>query len=153
VKINGEGSFQAPVFRRFSGLYQAPANDAAPIAPATAVQTQIAFQPPAPYLADEKEHRKQLARAILGALQGKLNATLTVTLNKNASSTTIIDQRIGAYSFVWPMPMNADAGAELATGNVYFDTFKSGANAPGSFLFHHTNNGEADRQFRLLIIG
>ena len=103
---------------------------------------------------NEKEHRREIAKLLNTVLRGKLNATLSgVTLTANAASTTLTDSRIGFYSWIWLMPTTAHAAAELASGNLYFDTFKSGAGKPGSCIIHHSNNAESDRTYVALIIG
>ena len=106
-------------------------------------------QPVPEFLADEKEHRREIARRVNLITQGKLNITLDVTLAPSAASTTIIDPRVGFYSAVTPaMALTKDAAAELATGNVYIDTLLK-----GSCVVHHSNNAQTDRTIRFLIIG
>lgn len=106
-------------------------------------------QPVPEFLADDKEHRREIARRINLITQGKLNITLDVTLAPSAASTTITDPRIGFYSAVIPaMALTKDAAAELATGNVYVDTLMK-----GSCVVHHSNNAQIDRTIRFLIIG
>jgi hypothetical protein len=106
-------------------------------------------QPVPEFLADDKEHRREIARRLNLITQGKLNITLDVTLAANVASTTITDPRIGFYSAVVPaMAGTKDAAAELATGNLYVDTLTK-----GSCVVHHSNNAQTDRTIRFLIIG
>lgn len=106
-------------------------------------------QPVPEFLADGKEHRREMARRLNLITQGKLNITLDVTLAASAASTTVTDARIGFYSAVVPaMALTRDAAAELATGNVYVDTLLK-----GSCVVHHSNNTQTDRTIRFLIIG
>jgi hypothetical protein len=106
-------------------------------------------QPVPEFLADDKEHRREIARRVNLITQGKLNITLDVTLAVGAPSTTITDPRIGFYSAVIPaMAMTKDAAAELATGNLYVDAL-----VKGSCIVHHSNNAQTDRTIRFLIIG
>jgi hypothetical protein len=81
-------------------------------------------------------------------LRGKLNATLDVTLKANAGTTTVTDPRIGGTSCILPCPLSIDAATELGNGTMWFA-------APGdqSVVINHANNPQADRNFRLLIIG
>jgi hypothetical protein len=106
-------------------------------------------QPVPEFLADDKEHRREIARRLNLITQGKLNITLDVTLAANVASTTVTDSRIGFYSAVVPaMAMTKDAAVELATGNVYVDTLTK-----GSCVVHHSANAQTDRKIRFLIIG
>ena len=106
-------------------------------------------QPVPEFLADDKEHRREIARRLNLITQGKLNITFDVTLAANVASTTVSDPRIGFYSAVVPaMAMTRNAAAELASGNVYVDTLLK-----GSCVVHHSNNAQTDRTIRFLIIG
>lgn len=111
------------------------------------------FTPVPEFEPNDGEHRRKIARSVNLLMQGKMNVTLGVTLKTSATSTTIIDHRIGFYTFVSLMPTTAHAAAELASGNLFFDTFKSGAGVAGSCVVHHTNNAQTDRTFLALFIG
>jgi hypothetical protein len=91
---------------------------------------------------------RAVAAAINRMLEGRLNVTREVTLAANTATTTVSDPRIGAASFIGLMPLSANAAAELGAGTLWLD-------APGkqSVTIHHANNAQADRNFRLLIIG
>ncbi len=104
------------------------------------------YPPVAPWLPDEKQHRRDIARTLNNVLQGKQNVTLAVTLTANAASTTITDARIGVSTTVFLMPLTANAAAEL--GSVWFDT-----QLTGSIVAHHTNSANTDMSYRLLLIG
>lgn len=106
------------------------------------------------YITDEAQHRRIIARALNGALHGKVNVTLDVTLTANAASTTIQNARIGYYSAIIPaMPMTANGAACLAAG-IYIDsvTASVGPTAP-SAVIHHRNNAANDQTIRFVIIG
>ena len=106
-------------------------------------------QPVPEFLPDGGEHRRQIARRLNLVQQGKLNASLDVTLAANAASTAVADPRIGFYSVVAPaMAMTAHAAAELASGNLYVDSLTKGA-----CVVHHSNNAQTDRVIRFLIVG
>lgn len=116
--------------------------------------TNPGAQPVPEFQRDEKEHRRQIARRVNSLTQGKFNATASVTLAANASSTTLSDTRIGAFSWIGLMPLTAHAAAELASGNLYFSGLMSGAGGgSGSVTINHTNNAQTDRTFLALIIG
>lgn len=84
-----------------------------------------------------------------GAMTGDMNATLDVTLAANAASTVVNDPRIGGSSFIGTsMPLTAHAAAEKAAGGMYVS---SRGNQTATIT--HANNAQADRSFRLAIIG
>ena len=81
-------------------------------------------------------------------MRGKINATLDVTLTVSAASTTVSDARIGGSCGIYLMPLSANATAEIGNGTIWWST-------PGyqTVTLNHANNAQADRTFRLLIIG
>jgi hypothetical protein len=92
-----------------------------------------------------------LARVVAilnGALGGKLNATLAVTLTANAGSTVVNDPRLSSTSFIGFCPLSADAAAEIAAGGLYVSS--QGAK---TMTLTHANNALNDRKLLLLIIG
>lgn len=91
-------------------------------------------------------HRRQIARALNGALRGNINCTLDVVVTAGATSTTITDPRISYFSFLSTMAFDANGAADEVAG-IYFDTFKN-----GSAVMHHRNNGST-RSLRILILG
>ena len=106
------------------------------------------------YLENEKEHRRQIARAVNQTKTGKINATLDVTLTPSVTSTTIYDNRISYNSALVPaMPMTANAAAALAAG-IYVDSVldKIGT-TPSSAVIRHASNVATDQTIRFLIIG
>ena len=107
------------------------------------VQAVPEFEP------DEKEHRRKIAHGLNLVMGGRLRGTLDVTLTASAGSTTITDPRLGYYSWLWPMPMTADAAAELGNGTLYI---AQSTMLKGSAVITHANNAQADRTFRVLII-
>ena len=81
-------------------------------------------------------------------MRGKINATLDVTLAVSTASTTVSDARIGGSCGIYLMPLSANAAAEIGNGTIWWS-------APGNqtVTLNHANNAQADRTFRLLIIG
>lgn len=78
-------------------------------------------------------------------LIGKQNVTLDITLNAGAATTTIQDPRIGGTSGFYFSPTSANAQA-IAT------PWPSSPGA-GSVVLNHANDANADKTFRMLIIG
>jgi hypothetical protein len=81
-------------------------------------------------------------------LIGKQNVTLDFTLTPSASSSTVQDPRIGGTSAILLMPETANAAAALATTYIPPATITS-----QQAIIQHANNAQADRTFRLVIIG
>jgi hypothetical protein len=92
------------------------------------------------------EHRRKIAETTNLAMQGKVNALLTVTLAANATTTTVTDSRIGANTYFGFQPMTADAAAMLASLYV-------SAQQKGSATLTHANTATTDRTFNVLLIG
>lgn len=97
---------------------------------------------------NDVEHRRKIARALNGALQGKLNSTKAFTLTANAASSTVTDARLTANSFIGFMPTTANASAEIGAGTIYIGTRNN-----GTAIVTHANNAQSDRTYQLLIIG
>jgi hypothetical protein len=81
-------------------------------------------------------------------VQGRLNCNLEVTLTPNVGSTTITDVRISGETNPIFTPMTANAAAELGNGTLY-----PSAITRGSLTINHANNAQADRTFRVSLIG
>ena len=98
-------------------------------------------------LADEKEHRRQIAQLANNMLQGKLNNVIQVTLTPNAISTTIIDKRIGANTFIGFSPLTTNASAAYTSGmHVYSKT-------NGQAVLVHPSSANVDQTFDVVLMG
>lgn len=104
------------------------------------------YHTPPQFSSNAVDHRRQLAQAIGLLLQGKMNATASVTLNASATSTTLTDPRIGANTFVGFSPLTASAAA--AQSALYVS-----AQQNGQATLSHASSAAADQTFRLLLIG
>ena len=104
---------------------------------------------PVPPLAlkDEKEHRRQIAQAVGQTIAGKLNAVTSVTLTPGATSTTLIDERIGANTFIGFSPRTTDAVTALTSG-LYVSSKKN-----GQATLTHASSANSDQTFDVLLIG
>jgi hypothetical protein len=80
--------------------------------------------------------------------RGKSNNTDLWTLDANQGSTTFTDERIGWDSAIFFMPTTANAAAELATLYV-----AESGRVNGSVTVTHANDANADKIFRVAIIG
>lgn len=99
-----------------------------------------AFQPNA------DEHRRRIAEVLNNVLQGKLNATLDVTLRASQTTTVVTDARLGPFSVILPMARTASAAGNL-DGLYVTDQGK------GTATLHHDSISSTDQDVRLLIIG
>src|SRR5262249_6621784 len=116
--------------------------DPAPPLPANAPATLLPFfQQVVGYLA-------RLREVVNNLLRGKLNATLDVTLNVGSTNTVINDPRIGGSSAICLMPLTANAAAEIGNGTIWWS-----AEGDQTATLSHASNAQADRTFRLTIIG
>ena len=97
-------------------------------------------------IADEKEHRRQIARLANSLLQGKTNNVVQVTLTPSATTTTLTDKRIGANTGVFFSPLTANAAAALS--GLYVS-----AQTNGSATLTHANTATTDRTFNALLVG
>lgn len=99
------------------------------------------------FMPDEAQHRREIARSVHKIGKGALDCTLSVTLDANAASTTVIDSRISLQSAILMMPATAHAAAEIAGGAMFFTPTK------GQVVINHANNAETDRTFTMAILG
>jgi LDH2 family malate/lactate/ureidoglycolate dehydrogenase len=89
---------------------------------------------------------KRVHDVIRGIQAGKLNATTTVTLTENVTTTTLTDARIGAASVILFMPTTSNAAGAMT--NLYVS-----ARAQGSATLTHSNTATTDRTFDVVILG
>lgn len=97
-------------------------------------------------MANEVEHRRQIARLANNLLQGKQNNVITVTLAANVTTTTVIDKRIGANTGLFFSPLTADAAGALS--GLYIS-----AQQNGQATLTHANTATIDRIFNVLLVG
>lgn len=99
-----------------------------------------AFQP------EEDQHRRRIAEWSVQVMQGKLNNIGSVTLAPGATSTTVVDARVGINSFIGFMPTTANAAS--AGSSIYVATF-----GDGLFVVTHANSASVDKTFRYCVLG
>lgn len=100
----------------------------------------------APFIDDEREHRRQLSSVLGNAMLGKLNNTGSGTLTNGAVSTTVSDARVGPNSIIQLMPTSATAAVDLAGYSIRTRT-------KGSFTITHVSTSTADCTFGYAILG
>jgi len=89
----------------------------------------------------------ELSKAVNDLIQGRSNASGTVTLQAGQTSTTVSRETINANAIVILSPTTANAAAALAS------TWWSIVAGGGSFTLAHANNAQTDRTFGYLVIG
>lgn len=106
------------------------------------------FPVPSKDLEDEKKHRRQLAQAAEAAMAGRTNNVLDVTVDANQAATTVTDSRIGVNTVAIAVPttVNAQAAAIWPYRDV-----SSPVN--GSMSLIHTNNADADKTYKIILVG
>lgn len=93
-----------------------------------------------------EEWIRLIADVVNGVMDGKINATGTVTLTANAASTVLSDMRIGPDSCIPLMPTTANAATALAT------TYVS-SRGKETATITHANNAQTDRTFCYAVLG
>jgi hypothetical protein len=96
---------------------------------------------------DEDRHRRQIVQAIELLMHGKSNNVLDVTLTANAAATTVSDARIGVTTF--PSPVAVTANAAAIDPPYVVDSNR----VNGSFILVHANDSNADKTFKLYLLG
>lgn len=95
---------------------------------------------------NDREHRRAIAQVVKRINQGKINCVTTVTLNANATTTTLTDPRIGLNSFIGLSPLTSNAVAIDVAPRVTAQT-------NGSATITHGSSVAVDLQFRVAILG
>lgn len=93
---------------------------------------------------------RRTALALNGAIKGKLNAILTVTLRASQVTTVVSDPRIGVNSWLGFDPITANAAVELAAGTLYC---LAANRVTGQATLTHASAVSVDRTYRVLVIG
>ncbi len=91
---------------------------------------------------------REVATIVNNILDGKINATGTVTLTASAASTAVTEDRAGATSVILFMPTTANAAAEQAAGGMYVSS-----RGKQTFTITHANNAQTDRTYDYIVIG
>lgn len=92
--------------------------------------------------------QKVINRAVQQLSQGRSNAVNSFTLTVSVGSTTVTDPNCAVGSVVVPIPLTANAAAELGNGTMWLS-----ATTNGAFTFTHANSATTGRSFRYAIYG
>ncbi len=104
----------------------------------------------APLNGEQEEHRRLIAETANSAMRGKINALANLTLTTSSATTVFTDALLSPDSAVFFDPTTANAATELYGGTMYVLTANRG---DGSWTVTHANNANADRTFRVVILG
>ncbi len=88
---------------------------------------------------------REIAQVVNLILDGKSNATGTVTLTVSSATTTLSDRRIGIDTVVHFEPTTANAKSE--------GTPWQNGHGNGVVTLNHANNSQSDRSYRYSILG
>lgn len=88
----------------------------------------------------------RLLQAVNQLILGNSNNTGSVTLTASATTTTVLNTRVGANSKIFLEPTTANAATARAT------TYVS-AKTAGQFTITHANNAQTDRTFDYVHVG
>lgn len=99
---------------------------------------------------DWREWLLKVSRRSNEMLRGRMNTGGLFTLTASVASSTMTDDRISVDSTVVLVPTTANAAAELGNGTLYMSET---GRVNGSIVVTHANNAQADRTFRIVIIG
>jgi hypothetical protein len=102
----------------------------------------------APALSPSETQPFRIVAAVRQLMQGRSNATGSVTLVPNAASTSVAAPNCAPSSQVFLFPTTAHAAAELGNGTLYVSAVASRA-----FTLTHANNSQADRSFSYVCLG
>lgn len=108
--------------------------------------TTQGFQGVTPSNPDVKQQLRNIAQALNQMLTGKLNAVTQITLTASSTTTQLIDQRIGANTFIGFSPRSANAAA--AVTGLYVSQ-----KVNGQATLTHASTATTDRTFDVLLIG
>lgn len=91
---------------------------------------------------------KKVILALQQLAAGRSNATGTVTLVTDASTTTVSDPNCAASTVPLLVPVSANAATEVGNGTIYIS-----AVANGSFTITHANSATTGRTFLYALQG
>lgn len=109
--------------------------------------TVSAFTPPGEKYATQEQFNHAVSRFIRLMVQGKLNNVLDVTLDANQAATTVTSPLIGVNTVAIAVPTTANAASVTAP----YRDISSPVN--GSMSLIHANDANADKTFKVILVG
>jgi len=93
-------------------------------------------------------NERTIIDAIRQLIQGRNNATGSLTLTASVTTTTVTKATLNSGGVPILVPRTSNAAAEQAAGTMYVS-----ATAGGSFTLTHANNAQTDRTFDYVSLG
>tara|TARA_B100001094_G_scaffold142049_1_gene137656 strand:- start:1860 stop:2180 length:321 start_codon:yes stop_codon:yes gene_type:complete len=90
---------------------------------------------------------RQISEVVNNLVEGKINATGSITLTNSATSTVVSDLRASADSVIIFMPKSSASATELYGGTMFVSS-----QAKQTFTITHANNSNT-RLFSYIILG
>jgi len=109
--------------------------------------TVTKFNVPPTDIEDEKKHTRLIAKSVQGALLGRTNNVLDVTVTNSAASTVVTDSRIGVHTVAVCIPTSVNSEAAAITP--YRDI---SAPVNGSMTLIHTNDANT-KVYKCMLFG
>jgi hypothetical protein len=110
--------------------------------------TRLTYPLPSKDDADENIHRRQLARILALAMQGRINCVIDVTL-ANAAQTVVKDGRLHPQAALLFDPLSEEAADILRTGPLHI---RAEDRAAGSCTITH-DGAAGGAEFLLVVLG
>ena len=101
---------------------------------------------PVDWIGHPEEWVRKIADILNNVLEGKINATGSVTLTASSATTTLTDARIGPNTVIAFMPTTSNAAAGVTALYV-------SARTEGSATLTHANNAQIDRTYGYSLLG
>ena len=105
------------------------------------------FPVPPKDLEDGRKHRRDLATSQEGAMLGRTNNVLDVTVTDSAGATTVTDSRIGVNTVAICIPTSVNAEAAAITP---YRDFSAPVN--GSMSLIHTSDANS-KTYKVILVG
>jgi len=109
--------------------------------------TVSTFNVPPKDLEDQRKLGRLQSSAIDGLMKGRSNNVLDVTLGASVGTTTVVDSRIGAQTVAICIPTTANASAIALP----YRDFSATVN--GTMDLVHANDANADKTFKIILVG
>ena len=97
-----------------------------------------------------QQYLRQVVAVINRINRGKINVVIDVTLDANAAETKVTDVRLTVFGGAAFDPLTANAAAEIAAGTMFATPVNRRS---GAWTITHANNAQADRDFRMVVLG
>jgi len=105
------------------------------------------FPLPPKDLTDTTKFLRSISSILSNLMLGRGNNVLDVTVDANQAATTVTDSRIGVHTVAICVPTTANASAIALP---YRDT---SAPVNGSMSLIHANDANADKTFKVVLVG